>query len=669
MTHKTDSLQTASTATETPPRADGKPDGHPDGSPRANGPSDSSPRPASFAEEALRLGGKSAEEVRRLGAVDAADEQVEALFAARYQTAASPIHRAVWDGEVRAELWDFPLPPLSERAEAAMRDSLEIVRRHRQAGTLLDEHGKIAEPVIAELAAAGYWGLLVEERYGGLGVPFARFAPFLTEMATIDPTVAGLASVHGCIGAVDPIQTFGTPEQKARWLPELASGRRLSAFALTEPNAGSDLTALRTVAVREGDEYVVHGEKLFITNVLPGRTIGLVCLIDGRPAVLIVDLPPTETPEFRLRRYSLYALKHAHNYGIIFDGLRVPIANRLEAPGGDGLMIAYHGLNRGRVSLCANAAGTMRLMLADMLPWARFRVTYGQPIVRRELVQRRIGHLAGLIVACDALTAWGAALLDAGFRGEMECIVAKIFGSEAQKEAAIELHMKTHGGRAFLHGHLFGDNVHDFLAPCIYEGEGEMLSMAFFKSLVKQHGRRYFEPIGRVLAANNIRKPNFLNPVHLWKLKGPLWAYARWMIGQQLRRRTTQLPPLPPELEAHAQFAADQLARMAGEISATMRKHQLQLADRQCRMSELSARAQTLVVILCTAIYAARRKDELIRQAADSLCRTLTRNYLGQRASDRDFRDLTALGAAIAEHPDTLAAGITAPPILMPYTP
>src|SRR5262249_13105963 len=152
-------------------------------------------------------------------------------------------------------------------------------------------------------------------------------------------------SVHGCIGAVDPVQTFGSEEQKRRWLPELASGRRLSAFALTEPCAGSDLTALRTTAVRDGDDYIVNGEKLFITNVLPGRPIGLVCLIDNKPAVLIVDLPATETPEFRLKTYRLYALKHCHNHGILFENFRVPATNRLEPADGDGLTIAYHGLN------------------------------------------------------------------------------------------------------------------------------------------------------------------------------------------------------------------------------------------------------------------------------------------------------------------------------------
>src|SRR5262249_21973271 len=284
---------------------------------------------------------------------------------------------------------------------------------------------------------------------------------------------------------------------------------------------------------------------------------------------------PTETPEFRLKKYGLYALKHTYNQGILFNGLRVPVGNRLDPKDGDGLTVAYHGLNRGRVALCANAAGTMRVMMADMIPWARFRKTYGQPIANRELVRRRLGHLAGLIVGCDALVEWCSGLLDEGYRGEMECIVAKIFGSEAQKEAAIELHMKTHGGRSFLHGHLFGDNVHEFLAPCIYEGEGEMLGMALFKSIVKQHGRRVFEPIGKILAASGIKKPNMLNPAHLWKLKGPIWSYTKWLFGRKLRGGRAELPQLPRELRAHAKFATKNLRKMATEISGTMRKHQL----------------------------------------------------------------------------------------------
>ena len=121
--------------------------------------------------------------------------------------------------------------------------------------------------------------------------------------------------------------------------------------------------------------------------------------------MLIVDLPEEENEHFQLSKYGLYALKHTYNQGIVFNDFRVPAENLLKPTRGDGLTIAYHGLNLGRVSLCANAAGTMRLMMASMLPWAKYRETYGERIDKRELVRRRIGRLAGLIVACDALTA------------------------------------------------------------------------------------------------------------------------------------------------------------------------------------------------------------------------------------------------------------------------
>src|SRR5262249_20793008 len=149
--------------------------------------------------------------------------------------------------------------------------------------------------------------------------PFARFAPFLTRMAFQDSMVAGFASVHGCIGAVDPVRSFGTPEQKSRLLPRLASGETLSGFALTEPWAGSDLTALRTTATPVGDHFEVTGEKLFITNSIPGRTIGLVVMLEGKPAVLIAELPPQENETFQIVPYGLYALRHGYNNGLRFN--------------------------------------------------------------------------------------------------------------------------------------------------------------------------------------------------------------------------------------------------------------------------------------------------------------------------------------------------------------
>jgi hypothetical protein len=391
-------------------------------------------------------------------------------------------------------------------------------------------------------------------------------------------------------------------------------------------------------------------------------------LIEEEPAVLIVELPPREDEHFQLRKYGLWALKHTYNRGIIFRDFRVPAANLLTPPRGDGLTIAYHGLNLGRVALCANAAGTMRLMLASLIPWANFRRTYGAPIATRELVRRRMGELAGLIVACDALVAWCAGLIDRGYRGEMECIIAKIFGSEAQKHAAVEYFMKTHGGRSFLVGHNFGDNIHEYLAPCIYEGEGEMLALGFFKSLVKQHGKTYFEPIGKALAAAGIRKPNPLNPAHMWALKDVALPYLRWSVARRLMPvATAKLPEMPKALREHAEFACDRLQRMALEISGTMSRFQLKLADRQCRMAELSQRCQDLITILTTSLYGARHEDSLTRDAAEIFCESLRQKLLGRRPSNHYFRRTNELGAAIAEGKFHSIAGIEAEQILMPY--
>ena len=624
----------------------------------------------SFAEAALRLGGKGEEEARRTGAVDRADEQVEALFAPQYKTVNSPVHRAVWERSVPLELFQPPALPESAPCDRAMEASLDVVRRRREAGLLYDDRGKVSEETFQELAQAGFWGMLISPEYGGQGAPFARFARFLIRMATQDAMVAGLASVHGCIGAVDPVRTFGNAEQKRRFLPRLASGQALSGFALTEPNAGSDLTALRTKAVLDGNDYVVTGEKLFITNAVPGRTLGLVVMIDDKPAVLVAELPPEENEHFQLVRYGLCALRQAHNNGLKFNGFRVPKDNLLQPPIGDGLTIAYHGLNLGRLSLCATSAGTMRVLLANTLPWAGFRRTYGQPIATRELVKRRIARLAALIVGADALVDWGGWLIDQGYRGELECIVAKIFGSEALKEAAIEIFMKTHGGRSFLRGHLFADNVYDYLAPCIYEGEGEMLGLAFFKSLVKEHGKKFFEPIGRALQKHQLQNFSPANPRHLWLLRHELAQYGRWMLRQKFTGRVRQdVAGLNSKLAEHVDFALTAFHRAPEEISAVLRKHQLKLADRQCRMAELSHRMQSVVVMLVTALWADREKNEVATAAADILCRDLRRKLTGERPSDAYFRDASRLADMILSGGWDAIAEVPVQEILHRYEP
>jgi hypothetical protein len=196
-----------------------------------------------------------------------------------------------------------------------------------------------------------------------------------------------------------------------------------------------------------------------------------------------------------------------------------------------------------------------------------------------------------------------------------------------------------------------------------------MLGMAFFKSLVKQHGMRFFEPIGKALAAAGIKKPNPLNPSHAWALRKVAFPYMKWMLGQKLNPKPrTQLPPgMPAALRAHADFAAQWLQSSPLRIDGVMRKHQLALADRQCRMAYLSQQLQDAVTILCTSLYAARQSDEVVRAAADVLCADLTRKLTGRPPSDRDFRTVTKLGETIADGGFKSIAGLKPDEILMPY--
>ena len=177
----------------------------------------------SFAETALKLGGKSDDEARRTGAIDAADDQVEKLFAAQYQTANSPAHRAVWDDGVPVDLFQSVPPVTPPAVQEVMDASIEVVWRHRDGGTLHNDEHKIADQVLADLGKVGYWGLLVDPQHGGSGAPFASFAPFLTRMAIIDATIAGLGSVHVSICAFDPVRASGSDEQRLRFFPGRAS--------------------------------------------------------------------------------------------------------------------------------------------------------------------------------------------------------------------------------------------------------------------------------------------------------------------------------------------------------------------------------------------------------------------------------------------------------------
>jgi alkylation response protein AidB-like acyl-CoA dehydrogenase len=436
-----------------------------------------------------------------------------------------------------------------------------------------------------------------------------------------------MLAVHSTIGAVSALDAFGTDEQRARHLPGLAAGMPLSIFGATEPEVGCDLAAVRAVLERRDGRLLLTGTKMFITNAVHGRLAKVLALLDGRPAVALVRLPAVDGPTFRLRHYALHPLKHAHNAALEFAGHEVDAADLLPAPSGDGMRIVWHGLNRGRVALAAQAAGTLRILLAQARAHALARSTWGRPIADRELVRGRLGRIAAAIAACDAVTAWAAAAIDSGGTGELEAIVAKTTASGCVRDAALDA-LGVHGGRAFLVGHPLGDSLHDHLAVGVYEGESDLLGLALFKGLAKA-----YPPVAA-------REVSAGRGAAAWLA----WRAAAFAGGAH---RDAEI--LDRRLRGHARTARRLLGRSARAIDRSIRRHGRALAERQLVAGALAADVRDLAAVLAVCHHA----DAIAADpaAADCFCRLTLARVRGVRPGPADLAALAALGAAAVRGP------------------
>lgn len=613
----------------------------------------------------------------------AADSSVDSDFEKGKRTVNSAAYQGIWRGTFAKDLFDFEALSSKPEVQAKRDEFRDIVLKRLMDNSFLNENGKVAPIVLRELSQAGYFGQVVEPELGGLGHSKTDFARTVTNTATVSPVVAGLASIHQCIGAVDPLRAYGTEEQKAKWLPRLASGEKLSAFALTEPGAGSDYMNIKTKAVWSEKEqaYLISGEKLFITNALPGHIVGLVCRYDNpktgkkdEHAVFIVELPEQEDASFRIKPYGLHALKQTFNNGLEFKDFRVPKENLLDptrggTKKGDGMSIAYNGLNAGRLALCANAAGTMRGLLANFPPWIYGRESFGVPLAKHQLVQHKMGKTASRIILAESLRDFCAGLMDKGYRGEMEGIMAKVLGSEAQSEVAIEYFMNVHGGRSFLEGHLFGDNINDFLAPRIYEGSGDLLRMAFMKSAFKEHVTKVVVPLGTGTLKEKVAA--------LGWFAGTTAARALQWIPQKMLsvpmgiadRISQSLRPEAEHLDAHSRYAEAKLQNGWATNLAAMIRYREKLPKENMALIQLGDRYMNLLAMKVVAEWGRAQKDPVIRKATDVMCRDLKRRATGGLETPADGRLAASLGRDVAKGNFSLIQGIPHAPTLQAYQP
>jgi butyryl-CoA dehydrogenase len=341
-----------------------------------------------------------------------------------------------------------------------------------------DREEDLDRALVQKLAGVGY--------LAGWELDTVSYALVMEELGRADSSVRGIVSVNvGLVGKT--IAKWGTDEQRDEWLPRLASGESLGCYALTEPGSGSDPSSLSTRAVRDGDDWVLSGSKIFITL---GSWAG-VALVFARTADegargLTCFLVPTGSEGFSaVRIKGKLGLRAQDTAELTLDGVRVADANRLGGEG-DGFKVAMSALDNGRISLAAGCVGIAQGCLEACLRYASERQQFGKPIASHQLVQELIADIAVETDAARLLTWRAAALADAGARHTLESSIAKYYASEASVRAA-NAAVQVHGGYGYIDEYPVGKYLRDARVTTLYEGTSQIQKLIIGRSLTGEN--------------------------------------------------------------------------------------------------------------------------------------------------------------------------------------
>ncbi|MCD2512776.1 acyl-CoA dehydrogenase family protein [Comamonas endophytica] len=333
------------------------------------------------------------------------------------------------------------------------------------------------------LAALGAYGICVPEAYGGAGLDTLSLALVLEEIAAGDGGTSTAISVTNCpVNAI--LMRYGSEAQKQQWLVPLARGEMLGAFCLTEPHAGSDASSLRTTARKEGDDYVIDGDKQFITSGQNGQVAIVIAVTDkaagkkGMSAFLV----PTSAPGYVVARLEDKLGQHSSDTAQIrFEGCRIPAANLLGAEG-EGYRIALSALEGGRIGIAAQSLGMARSAFEVALQYARERESFGQPILQHQAVGFRLAECATQLEAARQLIWHAASLRDAGRPCLQEAAMAKLFASE-MAERVCSAAIQTLGGYGVVSDFPVERIYRDVRVCQIYEGTSDVQKIIIQRAL------------------------------------------------------------------------------------------------------------------------------------------------------------------------------------------
>ena len=342
--------------------------------------------------------------------------------------------------------------------------------------------------VIEKMKDMGLFGITIPEEYGGMGLDYTTFAMIFEELSKTWMSISGVIGTHHIMAHV--VTNFGTEEQKQRFLPAFATGEKRGGLALTEPNAGSDVQSIELTAVKDGEEYVINGTKMFITNGRHGNTFALMTKTD-RDAT-----PPhrgmscfiaEKGPGFEVGRdLDKLGYRGLDTCELIFEDFRVPAENLVGGQEGRGFQQVMSGLEGGRINIAARSVGVAAAAFEAAIKYAQQRQAFGVPIAQHQAIQLKLADMATKIEAARLLTYTAAEKKDRGERVDLEAGMAKLFASEICAEVTLEA-MRVHGGYGYIKEYPLERYYRDAPLMIIGEGTNEIQRLVIARQLLQRY--------------------------------------------------------------------------------------------------------------------------------------------------------------------------------------
>ena len=366
--------------------------------------------------------------------------------------------------------------------EFVRRDVEPVVRQY-------DDEDTYPQALIDKMAEMGLFGITIPEEYGGMGLDYTTFATIFEELSKGWMSLTGPLGTHHILAYM--ISTFGTEEQKGRFLSRLASGELRAGLALTEASGGSDIQSIQTRAVKDGEEYVINGSKMFISNGEHGNAFavlaktdrdadpphkGISCFIVEKPAVGF-------TVAQKLDKLGYRGIDTTE---LVFEDVRVPTENLIGDVEGRGFQQVMSGLEGGRINVAARAVGVATAAFEAAIKYAQTRETFGKPIAQHQAIQLKLADMATKIEAARLLTYEAARKKDEGERVDLEAGMAKLFASEMCGEVTLDA-MRIHGGYGYIKDYPVERYYRDAPLMIIGEGTNEIQKLVIARRLLQKY--------------------------------------------------------------------------------------------------------------------------------------------------------------------------------------